>query len=112
MGNVPEQYFQPVDSCLDYRSYVYLIDPGLSPAQYLASRRQLLTIGKTNEERMGVVYVRGPWGFFVVPQQGYPKLRVSFFYDTPFTEIRNVMASICAAFDASNTVFNQGDLDE
>ena len=61
---------------------------------------------------MGVVYVRGPWGFFVIPHHGYSKLRVSFFYDTPTTEIRDVMASICTAFDASDAVFDQGDLDE
>ena len=106
------QRFRHVESCLDYRSYVYAIDPDLSLAQYVASRRQLLTIGKADEERMGVIYVRGPWGFFVIPHHGYPKLRVSFYHDTPTTEANDVMASICAAFEASDAFFDQGDPDE
>jgi hypothetical protein len=108
----PEQRFGPVESCLDYRSYVYRIDPDLSSARYKASRQQLITLGRTNEERMGVVYVRGPWGFFVIPHHGYSTLRVSFYHDTPITEINDILASICAAFETSDTVFKQGDLDE
>ena len=112
LDNVLEQRFGFVESCLDYRSYVYTIDPDLSPARYVTSRRQLMTLGRVDEERMGVVYVRGPWGFFVIPGHGYPKLRVSFFHDTPTTEINDVLSSICAAFEKSDAVFNQGELDE
>lgn len=112
MNGTPEQRFGPVESCLDYRSYVYSIDPDLSPARYEASRRQLMKLGRADEERMGVVYVRGPWGFFVIPHQGYPKLRVSFYHDTPATEVNDILSSICTAFEVFNAVFDQGDLDE
>ena len=112
ISGVPHQRFGPVESCVDYRSYVYSIDPGLSSPRYMASRRQLMTLGKADEERMGVVYVRGPWGFFVVPHYSYPTLRVSFYHDTPSTEIDAILSLICAAFEAPDAVINQGDLDE
>ena len=112
MSDESEQRFGPVESCVDYQSYVYRIDPGLTPGQYAASCRLLMALGKTDEERMGVVYVRGPWGFLVIPRHGYPTLRVSFYHDTPATEINNVLGLICAAFEPPNTINNQGDLDE
>ena len=112
MTGVSKQRFGPVESCVDYQSYVYHINPGLTPAQYTAARSLLMALGKADEERMGVVYVRGSWGFFVIPHHGYPTLRVSFYHDTPGTEINNVLSLICAAFEAPNTINNQGGLDE
>ena len=112
MSGAPEQRFGRAESCLDYQSYVYTIDPDLSPARYVASRRQLMTLGRADEERMGVIYVRGPWGFFVIPRYGYPTLRVSFFHDTPTTEISDILSSICSAFEVFDAVFNLGELDE
>jgi hypothetical protein len=104
--------FKRVENCLDYQSYVYTVDPGLTQAQFMASRRQLIKLGMADEERMGVIYVRGPWGFFVIPQHGYPTLRVSFFHDTPTTDIRGILSSIYKAFAVSDAVLDQGDLDE
>jgi hypothetical protein len=112
MSNTPEKRFGPVESCLDYQSYVYNIDPDLSPALYAASCRQLMTLGRADEEKMGVVYVRGPWGFLVIPHFGYPKLRVSFYHDTPKKERSDILSLICAAFEKSDAVLEQGDLDE
>lgn len=111
-GNTPQQRFGPVESCVDYQSYVYSIDPGHTPEQYKATRHQLMTLGRANEERMGVVYVRGPWGFFVIPHYGYPTLRVSFYHDTPTSEINEMLSWICTAFEAPDAIINQGDLDE
>ena len=112
MSGVSKRRFGPVESCVDYQSYVYEIDPGLTRAHYMASRQRLMTLGKADEERMGVIYVRGPWGFFVIPHYGYPTLRASFYHDTPGTEINQVLSLICAAFETHNTINNQGDLDE
>lgn len=112
MSGASKQRFGPVESCVDYQSYVYKIEPDLTQAQYMASQQLLMRLGKADEERMGVVYVRGPWGFFVIPHYGYPTLRVSFFHDTPDTEINHVLSLICAAFETPNTINNQGDLDE
>jgi len=112
MRGAPEQCFRPVESCVDYKSFVYTIDSDLSPVRYKALRRQLITLGRADEERMGVVYVRGPWGFFVIPPHGYPILRVSFFHDTSSTEISDVLSSIYEAFEVSDADLNQGDLDE
>lgn len=61
---------------------------------------------------MGVAYVRGTWGFLVIPQLGYPELRVNFYHATSTTEINDVLASICAALDMSVAAYEQGDLDE
>jgi len=112
MNGVAKQRFGPVESCLDYQSYVYRIDPCLTLEQYSESRRMLLTLGRAEEERMGVTYVRGPWGFFVIPQYGYPTLRVSFYHDTPNTEIKDVLDDICAAFEPSMMINHQGGLNE
>jgi hypothetical protein len=112
MSTRPEQRFRHVETCLDYRSYEYAITPQLSQEQYAASRRRLLTIGRADEEKMGVVYVRGPWGFFVIPQHGYPVLRVSFFHDTPTTEMDDILTSISTAFETSDAILEQGEPDE
>ena len=55
LSNVSEQRFGPagfglIESCLDYTSYIYTIDPELSPAQYRTSRRQLITLGRADEK--------------------------------------------------------------
>jgi hypothetical protein len=112
MREASNQRFGPVESCVDYHSYVYSIDPDFNLERYQATRRQLIKLGSTNEERMGVIYVRGPWGFYVIPQYGYPTLRVSFYHDTPTEEINDMLSLICAAFEHPEAIVNQGDLDE
>lgn len=112
MSGISNQCIGPVESCVDYQSYVYRIDPDLTRAQYEVSCRRLMAIGNADEERMGVVYVRGSWGFFVIPNYGYPTLRASFYHDTPEAEINDVLSMICAAFETSDTTNDQGDLDE
>ena len=112
MNSVSKQRFGPVESCVDYQSYVYSIEPDLTLEQYLALRQRLTALGNAEEERMGVIYVRGPWGFFVIPHFGYPTLRVSFYHDTPHTEINVVLAMICTVFETPNTIKNQGGQDE
>lgn len=109
MSSVSKQQFGPVESCVDYQSYVYHIDPELTPSQYSLSSQKLKSLGNAEDERMGVIYVRGPWGFFVIPQYGYPTIKVSFFHDTPSKDMNDVMTLICAAFELSNTINNQGD---
>jgi hypothetical protein len=106
MSSTPKHRFGPVESCVDYQSYVYPIDPDLSPAQYLASRQRLMKLGRIDKEGMGVVYVRGSWGFFIIPHYGYPTLRVSFYHDTPPDEIGDILSSICTAFEAPEAVYN------
>jgi len=111
MNASPKRRIVPVDSCVDYQSYVYKIDPDFLPEQYECTRRRLLTLGNADEERMGVVYVRGPWGFFIIPHFGYPTLRVSFYHDTPISEINKILSLICEAFEAQQLDNTQGGLD-
>jgi len=106
-----KQHFVPVESCVDYQTYSYKISPGLTQLQYDASRRILTTLGTADEQRMGVMYVRGPWGFFVIPHYGYPSLRISFFHDATETEINEVLSLIYTAFESTQTTNNQGGLD-
>ena len=112
MSSALKQRFRPVESCVDYQSYVYHIDSDLTPSQYSISCQRLKSLGNADNERMGVIYVRGPWGFFVIPNHGYPTIRVSFFYDTPRTELNNMLALISAAFESIKTNNNQGGLNE
>lgn len=112
MTSVAKQRFGPVESCVDYQSYVLSIDPGLTTTEYSGISQRLSSLGKADAQRMGVIYVRGPWGFFVIPCHGYPTLRVSFFHDTPRAEIDSVLALICTAFESPDTINYQGALDE
>jgi hypothetical protein len=100
-----------IESCLDYQAFSYLLDPAMSAKTYQVKRQQLMTLGNTCEERMGVVYVRGPWGFFVIPDYGYPTLRISFFHDTPANEIQEKLKAISALFEYDDTIY-LGDVDE
>lgn len=101
-----------IESCLDYKAYSYALDPGISADDYQVKRQLLMALGNTIEEGMGVVYVRGPWGFLVIPQHGYPRLRISFFHDTPADEIQNMLNSITALFELDDRTINRGDVDE
>lgn len=106
MNGAPKQRFVAVESCVDYQSYVYHIDPDLTPSQYSTSCEKLKILGDADNERMGVTYVRGSWGFFVIPHYGYPTIRISFFYDTPHKEIRDVLALISTAFKSPKCINN------
>ncbi len=93
------QYFTQVESCVDYQSFVYSLDKQFTPQRYEVCGRLLLSLGTVTEERMGVVYVRGPWGFFVVPAYGYPTLKISFFHDSTSKEIEHVLLKIYNIFN-------------
>lgn len=111
-GGAAAQGFRRAESCIDYRAYTHPIDPDVSPVRYGLACEQLRRVGQSCEERMGVVYVRGPWGFLVIPQLGYPELRVNFYHDTPIREINDVLASIRVALETLVVAFDQGELDE
>lgn len=81
----------------------------MTASQYTAICGRLATLGKTKEERMGVTYVYAAWGFCIIPCYGFPELRLNFYHETPITDIENVMASVHAAFEASNVVANPGE---
>ena len=112
MNGMSEQCFRNIESCLNYRAYIYDIDPELSPATYAAMCHELTRLGRAEKERMGVIYVHGPWGFFVIPKHGFPELRINFYHDIPISEIRDVMASICAIFSSSDAALHSGDMNE
>ncbi len=113
MRSTPILCFQPVDSCLDYQSYSCALDPELPVSAFAEVRQLLRQLGTADQERMGVVYVRGPWGFFVIPGHGYPSLRASFFFDTPDDEIEKVLGEICAVLAALNvSEIEQGESNE
>jgi len=104
--------FSPDKSCVDYRSYVYRIDPNIDEKNFVKLRESLSNLGTAERERMGVVYVRGPWGFFVIPSFGFPNLKVSFFHDTPEYECVEVMQTIGKIFLQPDLVNEQGDFHE
>ena len=112
MPEVARWRFVPVDSCLDYKAYTCEFVHNLTSAQHSALSEELIALGQTHEERMGVVYVNGPWGFFVIPRPGFPVLKVSFYHDTPITEINEMCDRICAVFDSVNMVNYLGALHE
>jgi len=95
---VVSESFKKIDSCVDYHSYEFRISDHLTADEYAEIRRKLMALGKAEQERMGVIYVRGPWGFMVVPHFGFPALRVSFFHDTPQSECQAVLKNINAVF--------------
>jgi len=91
--------FSSDSSCIDYRSFVYHIGPDISAARYEEIKNKLKNLGRAEDERMGVIYVRGPWGFFVIPHFGFSTLRISFFHDTSGSEQIEMMKAISAIFE-------------
>lgn len=96
--------FRPDKSCVDYRSFVYCIDSNIDEQNFIKLRKELSNLGTAERERMGVIYVRGPWGFFVIPSFGFPNLKVSFFHDTPDSECVELMHTIGNLFLHSELV--------
>jgi len=86
-----------VDSCTDYHTFVTPLDTAMESAAFNSLTERLRTLGVADQARMGVIYVRGPWGFLVIPSPGYPELRVSFYHDTSEHDMDDVLASIKAA---------------
>lgn len=87
-------------SCIDYRTYIAPLDTHIGQDAHIALTKRLLTLGVAEDERMGVIYVRGPWGFLVIPQPGFPELRISFYHDTSKDEVEAVLVSIRQALHA------------
>lgn len=104
--------FRRLQGCVDYRVYTYPLDPGVGAAAYTQLRHRLQAIGKAEPERMGVTYVRGPWGFLVIPQRGFPELRLSLFHDTAATDAEPIFNAIRAACELTRAMPVTGDIDE
>lgn len=99
--NEPEVRY--VKSCVDYRTFVAPLDTAISPAVHNTLTEKLLKLGVAEPERMGVIYVRGAWGFLVIPSPGFPELRISFYHDTPDDELNAVLVLIRAALVACHS---------
>lgn len=93
--------FRYVDSCIDYQTVVTPLDTSLTQVSYDILVKKLLLLGVADRERMGVTYVRGPWGFLVIPGRGFPELRISFFHDASEQEVNTVLVSIGKAIEES-----------
>lgn len=90
--------FRAVENCVDYRSYVFPLDTGITKATHCALQARLRALGKADEERLGVLYIRGYWGFLVFPPRGFPELRVSFYKETDESAERTILNTISEAF--------------
>lgn len=93
-----------VNSCVDYRTFVAPLDTAMIPAVYNLLTEELLVLGVAEPERMGVTYVRGPWGFLVIPRAGFPELRISFYHDANEDELDAILASVRVALKNSNVI--------
>ena len=89
--------FRVVENCVDYRSYVCPLDAEITTATHCALRARLMALGKADEERLGVLYIRGYWGFLVYPPRGFPELRVSFYKETEIAAERAILNAISEA---------------
>ena len=79
--------FRRVEGCLDYRIYVCSLAGMRSDQMRVELCSRLGGLGRAEPERMGVIYIRGGWGFLVIPPVGFPELKVTVFRETePETE--------------------------
>lgn len=102
-----------VESCVDYRTYMAQINPKISSMQFTSLKNRLQGLGVTEPERMGVVYVHGPWGFVVIPRPGFSDLRISFYHEVSEQERNAVLESIeSALYESHATVLQTGGKDE
>jgi len=94
--------FRYVDSCVDYRSFVAQLNSAMTHVAHNFLTEKLQPFGVAERERMGVTYIRGAWGFLVIPGLGFPELRVSFYHDTPDREVEAVLVSIWKSMEESH----------
>ncbi len=86
--------FRPVEACVDYRAYVVSLPKGTTPDIYAQWVSRLCGLGRVVEERLGVRYVKGPWGFLVVPPLGFPELKITFYHPTAQVDEAEVLAKV------------------
>ncbi len=67
-------------ACIDYKSYIFSVPQELSSQAYEQLRKELIGLGRLRHEMLGVAYVDTEWGLLVVPQQGFPEMKISFFH--------------------------------
>lgn len=95
--------FLPVENCVDYRSFVCPLATTITAAAHTALGARLATLGKAETERLGVIYIKGNWGFLVYPPRGFPELRVSFYKETDKATEQTILAAISEALQTIST---------
>lgn len=82
-------------ACIDYRAWML-------PLQDLEARawptliEALAGLGQARPDPTGVVTVRGPWGFLLVPPRGFPELRLNCYKNISADRERDLLTDIAA----------------
>ena len=82
-----------IESCIDFDRYVIPVQIQLPIEVLTQSMTQLQKLGRC-ESRMGVVYVRNDWGFFVLPPPSFGEISVSFYRGVPESEKQRLLEII------------------
>ena len=95
--------YREVENCADYRSFVFPLNKAMTAAAHSVVCARLSELGTADKERLGVTYVRGAWGFLVLPPKGFPELRVSFYKETDTAVEQTILDAISKALQMMST---------
>ena len=74
---------RPAAACLDYRAFLFSLEPPWPEPAYARLCDTLRGLGRIRREALGVTYVDGEWGFLVIPPPGFPELKINFHHGAP-----------------------------
>lgn len=75
--------FRAVPSCTKYRAFTGEMPAHASTEQHDQLRTHCASLGDHCERYLGILRVRGDWGFLDLPGPGFPELKVNFYKHTP-----------------------------
>lgn len=85
-------------ACVDYIVYVCPL-PAFVTGHWQEMVKRLRALGICQDSAFGVTTVRGPWGFFQIPVQGFPEMKITFFQITEKSERRRLLTEIAAILE-------------
>jgi len=91
--NLP-RHCRRAPACLDYRAFVFDLGTGWDASRLKRLRTALLSLGEVERSALQVVYVRGSWGFAIVPPPHFPDLKINFFYTTDRSMVEEILAAV------------------
>lgn len=79
---ITETLYKKIPACVKYKSYVFPLGKNISQENYNVLKTFLKTLGQDEPEYLGVMRVRGDWGFLDYPSYGFIEFKVNFYKTT------------------------------
>ncbi len=87
--------------CLDYRNFILDLPRHLPTQVYDRLDRRLRTLGRLEQELLGVPYIRTDWGVLIVPPPGFPEIKMKVRHHIGEDQIRRLLAQVHAIVEGA-----------